>query len=310
MHADEHATSVPLVRRLLAAQFPEWAGLPLERVPAAGTDNTLYRLGRDKVVRLPRREVDVERLRKERRWLPWLAPRLPLEIPVPLAEGRPGQGYPFEWSIYRWLDGEAAERAPVADLARAAADLAELVLALQRLDPTGAPPPGDHNAFRGEPLAARDAATRAALAALGDRLDVDAAAAVWEEALGAPAWDRPPVWIHGDLDARNLLVADGRLRAVIDFGCLGAGDPACDVMVAWKLLRPAERRLFRDALAVDEATWARARGWALSQALVALAYYTLDTNPVLVHEARRWLRQVLADAGSGAPPARPIEAGG
>ena len=295
MHADEVATSVPLVRRLLKAQFPEWAALPLERVASFGTDNALYRLGGDKVVRLPRRDVDVDRLAKEVRWLPRLAPLLPLAVPLPLADGKPGEGYPSEWSIYRWLDGDSADRRPIADLRQAAADLAEFVLALQRVDSTGGPPPGAHNAFRGAPLALRDDSTRAAIDALRGSLDADAAVAIWDDALGAHGWDGPAVWIHGDLDARNLLVTDDRLSAVIDFGCLGVGDPACDVMVAWKLLTANARDDFRTALSVDEPTWTRARGWALSQAVSALSYYTLETNPVLVRQAERWLEAALAD---------------
>jgi aminoglycoside phosphotransferase (APT) family kinase protein len=237
----------------------------------------------------------VVQLEKERRWLPRLAPRLPLAVPVPLAAGEPGHGYPFEWAVYRWLAGEPATHAPVGDLARAALDLAGFVTALQRLDSAAGPRPGRHNSFRGEPLAARDEAARAAIAALAREIDDAAATTVWEAALAAPEWRRRPVWIHGDLDARNVLVVDGKIGAVIDFGTLGIGDPACDVMVAWKMLSAETRGLFRDALAADGATWARARGWTLSQAVMALAYYTLETNPVLVREARRWLSEVLAD---------------
>jgi aminoglycoside phosphotransferase (APT) family kinase protein len=295
MHPDEIATSVSLVRRLVAAQFPEWAKLPVDRVASSGTDNALYRLGSDKVVRLPRRDVDTLRLEKERRWLPQLARLLPLAVPVPLADGKPGEGYPFEWSIYRWLDGETADRQTLADLTQTATDLAEFVLALQGIDSADGPPPGEHNAFRGEPLAERDDSTRKAIAALRISFDADAVTAAWEHALSAPDWDRAPVWIHGDLDLRNLLVTNGRLNAVIDFGCLGVGDPACDVMVAWKVLSAETRDVFRGALSVDDATWARARGWALSQALGAISYYTLDTNPVLVHQGRHWLAEVLAE---------------
>jgi aminoglycoside phosphotransferase (APT) family kinase protein len=295
MHPDEIATSVSLVRLLLAAQFPEWADLAVEPVGSSGTDNALYRLGSDKVVRLPRRDVDALRLEKERRWLPQLAPLLPLAVPVPLADGKPSEGYPFEWAIYRWLEGETADRQTLRDLAQAATDLAEFVLALQGIDSTDGPPPGEHNAFRGEPLAERDDSTRKAIAALRNSLDADAVTAAWEHALSAPDWDRAPVWIHGDLDLRNLLVTNSRLNAVIDFGCLGVGDPACDVMVAWKVLSAETRDVFRGALSVDDATWARARGWALSQALGALSYYTLDTNPVLVQEGRHWLAEVLAE---------------
>jgi aminoglycoside phosphotransferase (APT) family kinase protein len=246
-------------------------------------------------VRLPRRRQNVVQLEKERYWLPQLAARLPLAVPVPLAAGRPGDGYPFQWAVYRWLQGEPATNAPIADPAQGASDLAGFIAALQKVDPAGGPPPGAHNFFRGVPLATRDEDTRAAIAALGDEIDSAAATAVWEAALAAPECKRAPIWIHGDLDARNLLVADGRISAVIDFGSLGIGDPACDVMVAWKLLSVETRELFRSALAVDDATWTRARGWALSQAVIALTYYTLETNPVLVREARRWLAEVRAD---------------
>lgn len=293
MHADEVHTDATLVRRLLREQFPQWADLPIEPVTPLGTDNANYRLGDDMLVRLPRRARTSATLEKERRWLPRLAPLLPLAVPTPLAEGTPSAGYPLSWSVYRWLDGEDASRARVTDVSRLATDLARFVAALQRIDPTGGPPPGEHNFFRGAPLAERDHATRSAIASLS--VDADVVTAAWEAALRAPEWDRPPVWIHGDLDPRNLLMQQGRLRAVLDWGGLGVGDPACDVMVAWKLLPSDARQSFRGSLSVDHATWARARGWALSQAVVALSYYTVETNPLLVKEAQRWLAEVLAD---------------
>jgi aminoglycoside phosphotransferase (APT) family kinase protein len=296
VHPDEVPTSVALVEGLVAAQFPEWAELPVERVASFGTDHALYRLGGELVARLPRREVNVGSLRNERRWLPRLAPHLPLAVPIPAAEGQPGDGYPFEWSVYRWLEGEPAEREPIADLTQAATDLAAFIVALQRIDPSGGPTPGPHNAFRGEPLARRDRSTRKSIAALRDSIDAEAALAVWEEALEAPEWQRVPVWHHGDLDVGNLLVTDGRLSGVIDFGCLGVGDPAWDVAVAWKMLPTADRNVFRAALSVAEAPWIRARGCTLWQAVGALSYYTLETNRVLVLEARRWLVEVLTTA--------------
>jgi aminoglycoside phosphotransferase (APT) family kinase protein len=295
MHEDEVEIDAALVGRLLARQFPRWAGLALEPLRPFGTDNALYRLGDEMVVRLPRRERTSRTLEKERRWLPRLAPLLPLAVPVPLAEGMPAEGYPFTWSVYSWLKGENATSGRITDLGQLAADLAQFVAALQRIDPSGGPSPGEHNFFRGVPLAERDAATRAAIASLEGKIDADQVAPAWEGALRAPEWNRPPVWIHGDLDARNLLVENGWLSAVIDFGGLGVGDPACDVMVAWKVLSPDTRDGFRATLSVDEATWARSRGWALSQAVIALAYYTEETNPVLVREAQRWLVEVLAD---------------
>jgi aminoglycoside phosphotransferase (APT) family kinase protein len=293
MHADEIDIDADLVGRLVAEQFPEWAALPLVQVRPYGTDNALYRLGDDLVVRLPRRERTAVTLKKERRWLPKLAPHLPLAVPVPLADGVPADGYPFHWSVYGWLEGENATVERVADSREAAADLAQFVAALQRIDPTGGPPPGEHNFFRGEPLSRRDEAVRNSIHALRDEIDVGVVTAAWEPAVRAPEWQRAPVWIHGDLDSRNLLVEQGRLRAVIDWGGLGVGDPACDVMVAWKVFSVDARELFRAELGVDDATWTRSHGWALSQALGALSYYSLDTNPVLVREARRWLAEVL-----------------
>jgi aminoglycoside phosphotransferase (APT) family kinase protein len=295
MHTDELDTDVALVERLLTEQFPHWTDLPIEPVLPMGTDNALYRLGDDMVVRLPRRPRDSIVLEKERRWLPKLAPLLPLAVPVPLAEGTPGDVFPLTWSVYSWLRGENATPDRLTDPTRAAHDLARFVAALQRIDPSGGPRPGEHNAFRGVPVADRDEATRSAIASLGSSIDGCAVAGAWEAALRATEWEREPVWIHGDLDSRNVLAENGSLSAVIDFGCLGVGDPAYDVMVAWKMLSRDSRKSFRAALAVDEATWARARGLTLSQSLMALAYYTLETNAVLVLEARRWLAEVLAD---------------
>jgi aminoglycoside phosphotransferase (APT) family kinase protein len=197
--------------------------------------------------------------------------------------------------VYHWLPGEDATRGVLTDALATARQLAGFVEALQAIDPAGGPAPGDHNVFRGEPLAARDDQTRAAIDALCDAIDVDAATATWESALEADEWEGAPVWIHGDLDARNLLVEERRLTAVIDWGCLGVGDPACDVMVAWKVLTAESRMVFLDALSLDEATRARARGWAVSHAVRALSYYTLETNPALVHQSRRWLAEVRAD---------------
>jgi aminoglycoside phosphotransferase (APT) family kinase protein len=294
MHADEVDTNVSLVARLLSTQFPQWADLPIKPVRSAGTDNALYRLGDDMTVRLPRVDWAVGQVEKEHRWLPRLAPFLPLAIPIPLAKGEPGGGYPWHWSVYRWLEGENATIERVADPRQAATDLAHFVAALQRIDATGGPPPGPHNSSRGVPLTMRDPQTRAAIVTLRGLLDTDAVTAAWEAALQAPAWRGPPVWIHGDLQSGNLLAQGGRLSAVIDFGCLGVGDPACDVMAAWMFLSAETRNVFRAVLQVDDATWARGRGWALSVGLIALPYYQ-RTNPVLAGIARRAIDQALAD---------------
>lgn len=294
MHVDEVDTNVPLVVRLLITQFPQWANLPIEQVHSAGTGNALYRLGDDMVVRLPRIPSAVGQVDKEQKWLPRLAPLLPLNIPVPLAKGKPSDGYPWQWSVYRWLEGEDATSAPITNPRDAAADLAKFITALQQIEATDGPPPGQHNFYRGVPLAMRDDETRDAIAALHDVIDVDEATTAWDTAIETPAWNGPPVWLHGDLHAGNLLVQQGRLSAVIDFGGLGVGDPACDVMAAWTLLSAENRVVFRELLQVDDATWGRGRGWALSFGLIALPYYQ-TTNPVLAGIARCAINEALAD---------------
>lgn len=295
MHPNEIETDVALVRRLLDAQFPQWAALPIERIPSAGTDNAIYRLGDDLSARLPRIQAAAAQVDKEQRWLPGLAAHLPLGVPVPLAHGRPGEGYPWGWSVRPWLKGHTAAADRSADPLQVALALAHFVSALQGVDPSGGPPPGEHNFFRGVPLAARDASTRACIKELRVTLDAEKVTEAWDAALRAPAWHRGPVWVHGDLSPENLLVHEGVLSAVIDFGGLCVGDPACDLTIAWTLFTGESRAVFRAALGVDDATWARGRGWALSVALIALPYY-LDTNPVIVRNARRAIQEVLADA--------------
>lgn len=284
---------VSLVRRLLAAQFPQWAELPITPAAPQGWDNRTFRLGERMSVRLPSAERYRQQVEKEHRWLPKLAPLLPLPIPVPLAKGVPAEGYPFPWSVYRWLEGETATAGRIADLHHFAVELARFLRALQRIDPTGGPPPGQHNFFRGGPLTVYDAETRRALSALDGRIDTEAAGVVWEAALET-TWQGSPVWFHGDVAWGNLLVQSGRLSAVIDFGTSGVGDPSCDLAIAWTLFEGESREAFRAALGLDEATWARGRGWTLWKALITLADH-IDTNPSEAEEARRVIDEVLAD---------------
>jgi aminoglycoside phosphotransferase (APT) family kinase protein len=294
MHADQLDIDASLVRRLLLRQFPHLAGLSIERVESGGTENAIFRLGDTFAIRLPYRAVRTTQVDKIHRWLPVLEPHLPLRIPLPVAKGAPAEGYPTQWSVCRWLPGENVTLDRLADPSQAARDLAQVIRALQRIDPSGGPAPGEHNFYRGVPLADRDSYTRAAIAKADGLIDTGAVTDAWEQDLEAPAWEGPPVWIHGDLKPGNLLVLDGRLSGVIDWGGLAVGDPATDLLPAWDLFRRESRDAFRAEVAVDDATWARGRGLALSVALVALPYY-LKSNPVMVREAQYAIDQVLAD---------------
>lgn len=260
---------------------------------SGGWDNRTFHLGDDMAVRLPSAEGYTPQVDKEQRWLPRLAPLLPLPIPTPLAKGAPGSGYPWQWSVYRWIHGEPALAGPIDDLPAFAADLAHFLAALQRIDPSDGPPAGPHSFFRGASLTVYAAETMQAIATIDGEIDAEAATAVWDLACRS-SWDRPPVWFHGDIAAGNLLVQDGRLRAVIDFGCSGVGDPACDLTIAWTLFSGASREAFRMALPLDDATWARGRGWALWKTLITLVEYRA-TNLGKAEEARRVLNDVLND---------------
>jgi len=293
MHEHEFVTNASLVRHLLASQFPKWADLPIKPVPSAGTDNALYRLGDEMVVRLPRIHWAVGQVDKEREWLLRLAPYLPLAVPFPLVVGEPAEGYPWRWAIYRWLTGENANIDTITNPVQAANDLARFIRVLQKIDPTGGPLASEHNS-RGSPLITRDEDTREAIASLDGMFDADLLTSIWGSALRAPDWDKKPVWFHGDLLPGNLLFTQGRLSAVIDFSALGVGDPACDLMITWNLFSGESRDAFRKALDVDDATWSRGRGHALSQALIFIPYY-LHTNPMGVAAAKRAVLEVIAD---------------
>ncbi|WP_181766336.1 aminoglycoside phosphotransferase family protein [Streptomyces albidus (ex Kaewkla and Franco 2022)] len=273
--ASHEQTPVPpidadLVRRLIAGQFPEWAQFPVRPVEFGGVDNRTFHLGDAMTVRLPSAEGYAAQVDKEQRWLPVLAPQLPLPVPAPVAKGLPAEGYPFNWSVIRWIEGETVTAERIDDMTEFATALAGFLGALQKADPSGGPPAGVQSFFRGASLQTYDEETRRAIEVLGSRDRGDTATEVWESALRA-TWHGPPVWFHGDVAVGNLLVRDGRLAAVIDFGCSGVGDPACDMTIAWTFLSGESRQAFREALGVDSATWARGRGWTLWKALVTLA---------------------------------------
>jgi aminoglycoside phosphotransferase (APT) family kinase protein len=290
---DKSGITISLVSELVASQFPRWADLPIAPVPLDGTDNMSFRLGQEMSVRLPSNEGYAAQVEKEHRWLPRLAPHLPLPIPQPLAKGAPAHGYPMPWSVYSWIGGEPASTARVDDVGQLATDLAQFLAALYRIDPAGGPAPGPHNFFRGGPLLTYDTDTRTTIAALGNEIDARAAIEVWEGALAATR-DAPPVWVHGDVAADNLVVADGRLSAVIDFGCSAVGDPACDTTIAWTFFFGESRETFRTSLPVDDATWARGRGWALWKALITLGP-AMQTHPEKAEQVRRVIEDVVAE---------------
>lgn len=284
---------VNLVERLIAVQYPDWSDLPVRSVAESGWDNRTFRLGDTMSVRLPSAERYVAQVEKENRWLPYLARQLPVPIPAPVALGSPGAGYPWPWAIYGWIEGETAKRERIADMSDFATDLADFLLALWKIDAADGPPAGQHNFFRGGTLAVYDAETRQAISILADELDVPLVTEIWERAL-ASRWDRPPVWVHGDVSEGNMLITAGRLSAVIDFGTCGVGDPACDLVIAWTLLDDPAAQLFRRQLAIDGETWERARGSCLWKALIKIVELR-DMKPGEADIYRRWMVRVTED---------------
>ena len=293
--------------RLIAEQFPQWSHLAVTPVELDGWDNTTFRLGDDLSVRLPSGDGYVRQVEKEHRWLPVLAPRLPLPIPQPVARGVPGCGFPRPWSVYRWLPGRHATVERIGDLRELAVTLADFLVALQAVDATGGPTPQPYG-DRGGPVSWWDSYTRWAIACVADEMDASVLTEAWEASLAVPTWDASPVWVHGDVTASNLLVNDRRLSAVIDFGSSGVGDPACDLAFAWTFLYGSSRQAYRERLAVDDATWVRGRGWALWKALVIHAE-ARAADPAAVERAglqfgwrmnaRAVISEVLSDVASG-----------
>lgn len=288
-----------LVADLIAAQFPAWADLPIRPVEVDGWDNRTFRLGESMAVRIPSGQAYAAQIDKEHRWLPVLAPQLPVPIPEPLGRGNPSDLFPWPWSVRRWLPGEPATGDRAGDLPALASDLAGFLSRLAEIDPAGGPPPGEHSFLRGAPLSVYDAESRAAIAALGNGIDGPRAAAVWDAAV-VTTWHRPAVWLHGDVTASNLLVLNGRLSAVIDFGCCAIGDPACDLAIAWTGFAGTSREVLWAQMAVDDGTWARARGWALWKALTTLLEGPGATEAARIRFGWRWpvnevVEQILRD---------------
>ncbi|MDP9028043.1 MAG: aminoglycoside phosphotransferase family protein [Actinomycetota bacterium] len=286
LHPDQFEVGVTDVRRLLRAQFPEFADLPISPVVSSGTVNAVFRLGDDMLARLPFVLWGSADIEHEARWLPTIGTSLPVPIPRFVGLGVPDDDYPCAWSILSWMPGAPVEVETT--LPGLTADLAGFVVAMRSIDVAGAPA-----CYRGGPLAPLDLDVRRCLVESAQLVDVARLTAIWEDCLDAPSWTGDPVWAHGDLLPGNVLVDDGRLVAVIDFACAGIGDPACDLLAAWSIVPDAELDAFRDAVGMDDATWRRGRGWSLSQAIIALPYY-LDTNPVMASNSLRILERLCA----------------
>ncbi|MBE7184850.1 MAG: aminoglycoside phosphotransferase family protein [Methylobacterium mesophilicum] len=288
MHADELDIDAALVRRLLVEQFPRWADLPLKRVASSGTDNAIFRLGSEMLVRLPRIERVAGSIEHERKCLLRLAPFLPVAVSTPLAKGSPTDFYPCDWAVYDWLKGENPVVGSIVDPGGLASDLAGFIHAFWRIDPTDGPP-------KKQTLIMRDEQVQKDFRALENRIDLEIARLVWRDALKLPHWSATPVWVHGDLAPGNLLLADHRLVGVIDFSGAGVGDPSVDMQLAWNLLPANARPIFRKKVGADDATWLRARARSLAQALVQLPYYW-NTNRVLAANARHVIAEISAEA--------------
>lgn len=289
MHENEHVVAPEQARRLVDTQFPAWAGLPLTALPPTGTDHVLHRLGDELLLRLPRVEWATEQVDTDARWLPLLAPYVPVDLPEQVAMGEPDEGYPWRWSVVRWLPGNSPAPGTV-DATEVARDLGAAVVGLRSAPTDGAPLRVD----RGAPLALRDELVREDLDALGDRVDRAACEAVWADARRAPAYDGPPVWLHGDLKAGNLVVAGDRLTGLIDWGGVGVGDPALDLTAGWLTFRGRAREVYRDGAGLDDDAWRRARGWVLTISLRELPYYW-DRSPALADGARQAIAALLEE---------------
>lgn len=266
----EVTIDLDLVQRLIAAQFPQWKDLPIKPVAESGWDNRTFHLGDNLLIRMPSAAHYASQVEKEQHWLPKLAPHLPLPIPAPIAIGEPGFSYPWHWSINRWLPGEPATSAFISNMDDFAMSLAKFLKAFQAIDTTNGPIAGPHSFHRGGALAIYDAETRQALVLLDGKIDVATATEIWERALST-TWQNPPVWVHGDIAQGNLLVQEGRLSAVIDFGQLAIGDPACDLSIALTFFDDKSREIFRNQLMLDKETWIRGLAWTLWKQMIIAA---------------------------------------
>ncbi|HAU1321432.1 TPA: aminoglycoside phosphotransferase family protein [Legionella pneumophila] len=280
-----------LVCRLIASQFPHYSNLPVSPVAVSGWDNRTFHLGKEMLVRLPSAEEYELQVEKEQQWLPQLAPFVPVPIPIPLEMGMPAEGYPWKWSIYRWLEGETVVSANLSNLNEIAKDLATFLTAFHQIDSTGGPKPGLHSFYRGGDLKIYDPETRQAIDCLKGKIDTDHATEIWETALNT-SWQSTPVWVHGDISAGNLLVKNEKLCAIIDFGQLSVGDPACDLAITWTLFAGDSRKIFREMLPLDKGTWSRGQAWTLWKALIVAAGI-VNTNAMEAQKSYRIINELF-----------------
>lgn len=286
--------SLSLVFNLIQEQFPQWAHLTIKPVEQSGWDNITFRLGEEMLIRLPSGQEYAEQVLKEQKWLPFLAQHLSCAIPHPICLGKPSEKYPFHWSIYQWIPGSNADTLLVSEQPQFAQDIAGFLKELHAIDTKGGPLPGAHNFWRGASPSIYNTETQLALTQLKEIINVNVAAQVWESAIHCSAWHKNPVWIHGDFSIGNILIDKGHLVAVIDFGCLGIGDPACDLVIAWNFLTPESRALFKSHLGLDSDTWARARGWGMWKALITLAAFE-DKNCPNALKMKYIIDEIIAD---------------
>jgi aminoglycoside phosphotransferase (APT) family kinase protein len=293
MNHDQIKIDTTLVQRLIAKQFPQWNDLPIQAVLPGGWDNRTFTLGDKMLVRMPSGVEYSLQVEKEHRWLPMLSPHLPFFIPTPLAMGKPDDDYPWKWSIYSYLPGESAASSPITDLCGFAESLAQFLTALQHIDTEDGPVAGPHSFYRGGSLMTYDAETRRAITCLREKIDANTATEIWEIAL-ATAWNKSPVWVHGDVSVGNLLIHNGHLSGVIDFGQLAVGDPACDLAIAWTLFKGHSREAFRKSLVLDPGTWMRGRAWALWKALIVAGGFT-NPNNVEAKQSFQTIDEIISD---------------
>lgn len=291
MHENEFEIDEKLVYKLLKNQCPHWAKLSLRTINSSGTDNALFRLGNEYVIRLPRVEWAPgsisTNINKEHKWLPKLAKFLKIPISAPIFKGVPDNDYPWLWTIIPWNEGDNPSFEKYNEYELLAKDLAHFLNEIHEIRLPNGP-----NSRRGAPLKELNEETKKAIKELEGEINIQSITSLWDKLSCLPSWSEEPVWIHGDFLPGNILIQNNRLNAVIDFSDVGMGDPACDLVVSWSLLNAHSRKIFRENLRnIDNNTWERGRGWALSIAVIMLSYYK-SSNPTLAILARRMLMNV------------------